>query len=205
MEKFLTKKDNHTAVKVTPADRVRNYPKGTLHADDGFLFCSSCNIVINHTRKHKIDKHLESASHIQKAQSATGKQQTLKTAFECKTSPQVGKVKICQAWIKVCCAANIPLHKSDNKELRNFLQTKVTNGGAIPKCSQLRDYYLFDVYEVEKSELKHLVKDKNVALVVDEHSDDEGRYILDIMAVILDFDELSAKGNCIAYLLDTHF
>lgn len=27
MEKFLTKKDNHTAENVTPADRVRNYPK----------------------------------------------------------------------------------------------------------------------------------------------------------------------------------
>ena len=66
MEKFLTKKDNHTAVNVTPADRVRNYPKGMLHADDGFLFCSTCNIVIDHTRKHKIDKHLESAAHVRK-------------------------------------------------------------------------------------------------------------------------------------------
>ena len=85
MDMFLTKKDNHTAVNVMPADRMRNYPKGTLHADNGFLFCSTCSIVINHTRKHKIDKHLESAAHIQKAQNATGKQQTLKTAFECKT------------------------------------------------------------------------------------------------------------------------
>ena len=145
---------------VTISDRVRNYPMGTLHADDSFLFCSICIIVIDHTRKHKIDKHLESTAHVRKAQIATGKQHTLKTTFECKTSPQVEKVKICQAWIKVCVAANIPLHKSDNKELRNCLQTKVTNGGAIPKCSQLHDYYLFDVNEVEKSELKRRVKDK---------------------------------------------
>lgn len=145
------KKDNHTALNITPADRVRNYPKQTLHAGDGFLFCLTCNILISHTRKHKIDKHLESAAHIRKAQNATGKQQTLKTAFRSKTSPQVEKVKICQAWIKVFCAANIPLHKPDNEELQNFLQTKVTNGGAIPKCPELRDYYLFDMYEVEKS------------------------------------------------------
>ena len=45
---------------------------------------------------------------------------------------------------------------------------------------------------------------KKVALLVDELSDDEGRYVLDIMAVLLDFDELSAKGNCIAYLIDTN-
>ena len=207
MEKFLAKKDNHTAVNVTAADRVRKYPKGTLHADDGLLFCSTCNIVIDHLRKHKIDKHLESASHIRKvhSQNSLGKQQTLKTSFECKTTPHIEKVKICQAWIKACCAANIPLHKSDNKELRNFLQSKVSNGGAIPKCSQLRDYYLFDVYEVEKAELKKHFKGKNVALIVDELSDDEGRYVLDVMAVILDFDELSPEGNCVAYLLDTQF
>lgn len=90
-------------------------------------------------------------AHIRKAQNATGKQQTLKTAFRSKTSPQVEKVKICQAWIKVFCAANIPLHKPDNEELQNFHQTKVTNGGAIPKSPELRDYYLFDMYEVEKS------------------------------------------------------
>ena len=123
MEKYLTKNDNHTAVKVTAADRARNYPKGTLHADDGLLFCSTCNVVIDHSRKSKIDKHLESGSHIEKAQNqSTGKQQTLKTSFECKTTTQVEKVKICQAWIKACCAANIPLHKSDNKELRNPAQ-----------------------------------------------------------------------------------
>ena len=40
---------------------------------------------------------------------------------------------------------------------------------------------------------------------MDELCDDEGRYVLDIMAVLLDFDELSTKGNCIAYLIDTHF
>lgn len=103
MEKYLTKTYNHTAVKVTAADRARNYPKGTLHADDGLLFCSTCNVVIDHSRKSKIDKHLESGSHIEKAQNqSTGKQQTLKTSFECKTTTQVEKVKICQAWIKAC-------------------------------------------------------------------------------------------------------
>ena len=94
MEKYLTKNDNHTAVKVTAADRARNNPKGTLHADDGLLFCSTCNVVIDHSRKSKIDKHLESGSHIEKAQNqSTGKQQTLKTSFECKTTTQVEKVK----------------------------------------------------------------------------------------------------------------
>ena len=41
--------------------------------------------------------------------------------------------------------------------------------------------------------------------MVDEVSDDEGRYVLRILAVILDFDELPPNRNTIAYLLDTHF
>ena len=101
MDKFLKKKekDNHTAVKISAADRVRQYSKGTLHACDGILFCSSCNIVIDHTRKFKIDKHLEAQSHQEKVKSKLvrdqGKQQTLKTAFEGKTVAQEEKEKVC--------------------------------------------------------------------------------------------------------------
>ena len=36
-------------------------------------------------------------------------------------------------------------------------------------------------------------------------SDDEGRYVVDVMAVLLDFDELSPNGISVVYLLDTHF
>lgn len=101
--------------------------------------------------------------------------------------------------------ANIPLHKSDNTEMRKFLQSRVINGGTIPKCCQLCDYYLFDVYEVKKADLKKCKRGKNVALIVDKLGDDKGRYVLDIMAVILDFDHLSPSGRSVAYLLDTHF
>ena len=53
---------------------------------------------------------------------------------------QVEKVRICHEWIKVCTAANIPLHKSDNPLMREFLQLHVVNGGAIPKC------YYFEIF-----------------------------------------------------------
>ena len=145
-----------------------------------------------------VDKHLEAASHKWKVErNESGKQQTLTTALNCKTVAQVEKVRICHEWIKVCTAANIPLHKSDNPLMREFLQSRVVNGGAIPKC------YLFDVYE--RANLKEIIKNKKVALIVDELSEDEGRYVLDVKAVLLDFNELSPNGNSVAYLLDTHF
>ena len=45
--------------------------------------------------------------------------------------------------------------------------------------------------------LKKIVKDRNLALIVDELGADEGRDVLDIMAVLLDLDELSPQGNCV--------
>ena len=75
----------------------------------------------------------------------------------------------------------------------------------IPKCSQLRDCYLFDVYQTEGAALKELVANKQVALIVDELSDSEGRFVLDVMAVFLDFDELSPVGDSVAWLVDSHF
>ena len=138
MDKFLTKNDSLTAVKIKAADKVRQYLEGTLHADDGLLLCSTCNVVIDHLRKHKIDKHLESSYHTLKAKTSVWKQQTLKTVLNCKTAPQVEKVKIGQSWIKACCAANTPLLKSGNKDMTSFRQLKDANGDAIQKCSQLR-------------------------------------------------------------------
>lgn len=40
---------------------------------------------------------------------------------------------------------------------------------------------------------------------MDELSEDQHRYVLNIIAIIVDFNEHSAQGNCTAYLLDTHF
>ena len=45
---------------------ARQYPKGTIHADLGKLFCSCCNITLDHTRKGSIDRHLESLVHVSK-------------------------------------------------------------------------------------------------------------------------------------------
>ena len=89
--------------------------------------------------------------------------------------------------------------------MRKCLQTRVANGGAIPKCSQLRDCYLFDVYQTERAALKDLVANKQVAMIVDELSDSKERFVLDVKATSLDFDKLSPGGNSVAWLLDSHF
>ena len=74
-------------MKTSERNRLRNYSQGTLHKADGLLFWSTCNVVLDHTRKSSIDKHLKSATHVQRPSSSetTGKQQTLKTPLDCKS------------------------------------------------------------------------------------------------------------------------
>ena len=87
----------------------------------------------------------------------------------------------------------------------NFdLLSCVVNCGAIPKGTQLRDH-LLDVYELEKEKLKQKIKEANVAIMVNELSNDNGHCVIDIMATILDSDKLSPSGRNIADRLDTHF
>lgn len=207
LKESAKKTKSHEATKITAKDRVKQYSAGTFHEESGLLFCTVCNVVLEHSRKSVLDRHLEAASHQKRLNlpgTSRGKQKTLKTSFKCSNSAQEERIKVCHDWIKVCTATNIPLGKSDHPVLREFLKSRVVNGGAIPKRTQLREY-LFDVYECEKQELKDKISKKNVAVMVDELSDDDGRYVLDIMVTLLDFDELSPSGKNVAYLIDTHF
>ena len=98
----------------------QQYP-GKFHADDNFLFCSTCNAVVNHHRKSVLDNHLSAVSHIKRMNESSSKraeQQTLETSFECKTPAQEEKVKVCYEWTRACAAANIPLNKSENPIMR---------------------------------------------------------------------------------------
>lgn len=64
MERFLTKGPNKAHEgDVPPKTRVTQYPRGTFHASGDKLFCTNCNVVVNHKRKSTLDGHLESKKH----------------------------------------------------------------------------------------------------------------------------------------------
>ena len=118
MDKFLVKPKKKPC-SITPQERAKQYP-GKFHADDNLLFCSTCNVVVDHHRKSLHDNHLSAVSHIKQMNEFSSKrvkQQTLKTSFKCKTPAQEEKVKVCHEWTRTCAAANMPLNKSENSIL----------------------------------------------------------------------------------------
>ena len=45
---------------VTALTRVAEFGKSSFYADNGKLFCRACNLVVDHTRKNTLTRHLES-------------------------------------------------------------------------------------------------------------------------------------------------
>lgn len=63
LEKSEKSKRSHLPVNITVKERANKYPKGTFFVDDNLMFCSTCNIVVDHLRKSVVDKHLQSYTH----------------------------------------------------------------------------------------------------------------------------------------------
>ena len=111
-------------------------------------------------------------------------------------------LQVCHEWIRTCVGSNIPLSKSDHPILRNFLNTRVRNGGAIPGRCQLQTTYLPDVYKGERELLKKNLAGKKISIIFDEMSDDEGRFVLNVLFAPLEINNL---GRITSYLADTLF
>jgi len=212
MEKYVKKPEDrskdHSAANVSAADRAKQYRTTDVFADGGVLFCRACNVVLNHQRKSTVDSHFKSDAHLRHAELPEGKKQkTLDTTLNIATVAAESRVAVCRDWLAMLVSANIPLTKTDHPNVREFLRTKVTNGGAIPHSHQLTLAYLPDLYETEKRKLKsYFMNSASVAVIVDEASDDQGRFVLNIL---LSKMELFQTGDPIAsnkcFLADTMF
>ena len=53
------------AVNLTASARLRQIRNPNLHVDGDILFCTLCNIPLNHTRKSSIDDHLRRKKHLE--------------------------------------------------------------------------------------------------------------------------------------------
>uniref|UniRef100_H3A916 U1-type domain-containing protein n=1 Tax=Latimeria chalumnae TaxID=7897 RepID=H3A916_LATCH len=155
---------HHASKTATPASRAREFPE-KLHADGDKLFCTSCNVVLNHDRRSVIVDHFASKKHKLKEEAAQEDggnkcQKTITSTLSLKNKTQAEKerMEICKAWVKTLAGANIPLSKNEHPLVREFLDSRVQNGGAIPGRTQLTETYLPEVYLEEKENLKLMLK-----------------------------------------------
>lgn len=97
MERFVVtappaRNRSKTALYVTPLDLVTEFG-GELHEDGGKLFCTSCNVVLNHVRKSVISDHVKSNTHTKKKaefeeQNVRKKQRPLTASLQCNSTVQ---------------------------------------------------------------------------------------------------------------------
>uniref|UniRef100_H3ABP5 CGG triplet repeat-binding protein 1 n=1 Tax=Latimeria chalumnae TaxID=7897 RepID=H3ABP5_LATCH len=129
------------AKNMSASDRVKQYPLGVLHSDGGKLFCTYCNVTVDHYRKSFVDRHLDSSTHRKRKveiQSTTANDSLAKKQKTKSTKSREARNYLNFELTEVCVCANIPLEKLDNKKLHKFLRRHVTNGGVIPSSAQLR-------------------------------------------------------------------
>lgn len=68
---------SHLPTKITAKDHEKQYP-GILHESGGKLFCTACNIVVEHKRKSSIDKLFATAKHNMRTVEMQAGRQTMK-------------------------------------------------------------------------------------------------------------------------------
>uniref|UniRef100_A0A8C3FHY5 Uncharacterized protein n=1 Tax=Chrysemys picta bellii TaxID=8478 RepID=A0A8C3FHY5_CHRPI len=131
----------HASKTATPASSAREFPT-KLHADGDKLFCTLCNVVLNHERWSVI------------VDSFTITNVSL-------------MVNIYLYRVKTLAGANIPSSKTDHPLVREFLDSRVQNGGAILGRPQLAEMYLSEVYLKGKENFKLKLKEKKIAVLFD--------------------------------------
>uniref|UniRef100_H3AJH5 U1-type domain-containing protein n=2 Tax=Latimeria chalumnae TaxID=7897 RepID=H3AJH5_LATCH len=150
---FSGRKRNKTALYITAQQRCEQFGP-QLHEDGGKLFCSACNVVLDHIRKSTITDHLRSKTHMKRLaefseECVRKKQKTLTTSLQCNTVAQVEKISVVQDFVKMCLEAGIPLEKANHPSVCTFLLAHVKNSD-IPPSDQLRKVGLPDVHKAKQ-------------------------------------------------------
>ncbi|XP_072035551.1 uncharacterized protein [Amphiura filiformis] len=188
------------ASKISPAKRLRdgNYAED-YYISPNFpskLFCKSCELTIDHSRKSSLDTHLTSDKHkkakrLKTERNRAGRRQV--TLDDTQSSAEL-RTTITHDFIAMCTEADIPMNKTT--KMIPFLRKHAKNGGAVPAGeSTLRKYHLPKVYQTHHAKLLELIYEKKVFIAVDETTDERDNSVLNVI--------VGLEGK--TYLLDTIF
>ncbi|MGH0178115.1 UNVERIFIED_CONTAM: hypothetical protein FKN15_004901 [Acipenser sinensis] len=110
---------------ISLSERTEQYPPGVLYTDGYNLFCTACNLSLDHTRKSTIDRHLSSEKH-RKRKAEIDSYETVASSKKRKGNENYERrFDLTEAFV----CANITLEKIDNPKLCAFLKKHVINAG----------------------------------------------------------------------------
>ena len=85
--------------------------------------------------------------------------------------------------------------------MREFLDTAVKGGGGIPVANSLCQHNVSKVYNKQQANIMEQLKEKKVAVIVDETTDVMGRYVVNVLLQSL--DAFAGADNCRPLLVNT--
>ena len=130
------------------------------------------------------------------------RQATIAGSLEKATAASTFKETLVLELVEAFMMANIPLEMLDNPKMRNFIETHVKGGSAIPQANQLRESFVLKVYEKRQARILQHLNGQKVVVIVDKTTDVMRRYVVNFLLQPLDaFSETFKK----ALLVNTKF
>jgi hypothetical protein len=183
-----TGKRNYDPKKVSPSERVREFPGEHLTVSSGKLFCKACreslvlkkSVLVSHVKstKHECSKQklLQNQSSERDIADALAKHdgQTHRKGETLDEESKVYRVKVLMAFMK----AGIPLEKLECQELRDLLQE---NGYRLTDARHMRDLVPF-IHQQEQDNLKTELKGRDLSITFDGTS-----RLGEVLAVVVRF------------------
>uniref|UniRef100_H2ZXI8 Uncharacterized protein n=1 Tax=Latimeria chalumnae TaxID=7897 RepID=H2ZXI8_LATCH len=127
-----------------------HYKNGTFHVS-GDMFCSTCNIAVDHNWKATCDHHLEVSMHLEKKKKM---EPIAVSSSEKKTVQQeIRKVALFNL-VEAFTSANLPLNALDNPALHSYLEENLKSVGVLTTSPWLRSENLPKVFNYHVAEVK---------------------------------------------------
>ncbi|KYO48427.1 hypothetical protein Y1Q_0022632 [Alligator mississippiensis] len=163
---------------------------GTLHADGDKLFCTTCNLTLDATRKGSINWHLEPEAHVERkavteADHQKKKQATMSSLFKKTTDSRLASKKAEFSLTEAFAAANILLEKLDHPELGDYLKNKCQMLAVFRELTKLHQDYLPAVIFSHAKFMKIVLsEDESFSVLADKATDPQDNYLLHVLYVL---------------------
>ena len=175
---------NKSKGKNTPKKRIIEFQDKHLYVKNNELWCRPCNVKIDFDKKSSVKQHLETKTHLNLINLVKSNK---KPNFQKEDRNEIKK-QFSKDLMTGFASANIPVHKLENKVLKNILSKYLKDevADAWPSSTTVRKT-LPDIHDSEFNYLKDSLKGKKIAVFADETTDCEQRYVLNILILELDF------------------